>query len=74
MDSTQAVVVAERNLCGRVMPSSDSTCVVIGVAKRDGRYVVTLDRNPPAGKDRVNVTITGGGGVEAMQVPRPSGR
>ena len=73
MDSARAVAVAERNVCGRVMPSNDSTCVVIEVSHRDGPYVVTLDRNPPAGNDRVNVTVTGGGGVEVAPVPRPNG-
>ena len=74
MDSTRAVAVAERNVCGRVMGTGDSTCVLVGVNRMSGRYVVTLDRNPPAGNDRVNVTITGGNDVEVAQVPRPSGR
>ena len=73
MDSAQAVAVAERNVCGHVMPSNDSTCVVIEVNHRDGPYVVTLDRHPPAGNDRVNVTLTGANSVEVAQVPRPRG-
>ena len=73
-DSAQAVAVAERNVCGHAMPSSDSTCVVIGVNHRDGPYVVTLDRHPPAGNDRVNVTLTGANSVEVVQVPRPHDR
>ena len=74
LDSTRAVAVAEQNMCGHTVASADTSCVLIGVSRRDGQYVVTLDRNPPAGHDRLNVTITGENSVKVEQVPRPSSR
>lgn len=75
MDSTRAVAVAEQNVCGRVVPANDSTCVVVGYACHSGYPVVTLDRNPPTGNDRVNVTLKHSGrSVDVAQVPRSGGQ
>jgi hypothetical protein len=57
LDSTRAVALAERNVCGRVMPAADTTCSVRAVQQDDGQFLVTLDRHPPAGNDRVVVTL-----------------
>lgn len=71
MDSAKAVAIAEKNVCGRAMPADDRTCVVVGYAREDGHPVVTLDRNPPAGNDRVSVTLKNGGdAIEVAPVPR----
>ena len=75
MDSTRAVAVAEQNVCGGVVPANDSTCVVVGYTSQSGYPVVTLDRNPPAGKDRVTVALKHNGrSVDVAQVPRPGGQ
>ena len=58
LDSARAVAVAQRNVCGQPMPPSDTTCMVRGYRHADGRYLVTLDRRPPAGKDRVIVALS----------------
>jgi hypothetical protein len=57
LDSARAVAVAQRNVCGRSLPPSDTTCVVRKYSHVDGRYVVTMDRHPPAGNDRLIVTL-----------------
>jgi len=62
IDSTQAVATAERNVCGHTIVPPDSTCVLRGFAHPDGHYVVVLDRHPPAGNDRVAVTVSKNGG------------
>ena len=72
MDSTRAVAMAEQAVCGRVVAASDSTCVVVNYGYQDRNPVVTLDRNPPAGNDRVNVALKHNGKtVDVAQVPRP---
>ncbi len=74
MDSTRAVAVAEQNVCGGVVRANDSTCVVVGYTHQSGYPVVTLDRNPPAGNDRVAVALKHNGrSVDVAQVPRPGG-
>jgi len=57
LDSARAVAVAQRNVCGRPMPPSDTTCAVRGYQHEGGRYLVTLDRRPPAGNDRLIVAL-----------------
>jgi hypothetical protein len=75
MDSIKAVAVAEQNVCGRVVSANDSTCVVVEYTYQSGYPVVTLDRNPPAGNDRVNVALKHNGQtVDVVRVPRPGGR
>ena len=68
LDSSKAVAVAERNVCGRAMPPGDTVCVVTGYLHTGGRYVVRLDRHPPAGNDHLVVTLTNNGeSVEVKQ-------
>ena len=70
MDSTKAVAVAERNVCGRAMTPSDTACVVKGYSYANGRYTVRLDRHPPAGDDHLIVVLTENGQhVEVNQQP-----
>jgi hypothetical protein len=74
MDSTRAVAVAEQKVCGGVVAANDGTCVVVGYSYQSGYPVVTLDRNPPAGNDRVNVALKHNGQkVDVARVPRPGG-
>jgi hypothetical protein len=54
LDSAEAVAIAQRNLCGG---ASAPTCAVHDYRRVGGRYIVTLDRRPPAGNDRVVVTL-----------------
>ena len=54
LDSAEAVAIAQRNLCGG---ASGPTCAVHDYRRVGGRYIVTLDRRPPAGNDRVVVTL-----------------
>lgn len=54
LDSARAVAIAQRNLCGG---ASDTTCPVREYRQVGGRYIITLDRRPPAGNDRVVVTL-----------------
>ena len=68
LDSARAVAVAQRNVCGRSMPPSDTTCVVREYHRNGGRHWVTLDRRPPAGNDRVVVTLLGNGSIEVAPV------
>jgi hypothetical protein len=75
MDSTRAVAGAEQNVCGGMAAANDSTCVVVGYSYQSGYPVVTIDRNPPAGNDRVNVALKHNGQtVDVARVPRPGGR
>jgi hypothetical protein len=70
MDSTRAVAVAERNVCGRAMAPADTACVVTGYSYNRGRYTVRLDRHPPVGNDHLIVTLTENGQhVEVNQRP-----
>jgi hypothetical protein len=72
MGSTKAVAIAEQNVCGGVVAANDSTCVVVGYTYQGGYPVVTLDRNPPAGNDRVTVALKHNGQtVDVAPVPRP---
>ncbi len=61
LDSARAVAIAQRNLCGSEMPASDTTCVVREYRRDGRRHIVTLDRRPPAGNDRVIVTLRDNG-------------
>jgi hypothetical protein len=66
LDSTEAVAIAQRNLCGG---ASGDTCAVREYRRVGGRYIITLDRRPPAGNDRVIVTLRHHGtDIEAAQV------
>ncbi len=58
LDSAEAVAIARRNLCG---VASGTTCAVRDYRRDGGRYIITLDRRPPAGTDRVIVTLRDNG-------------
>ncbi len=58
LDSAEAVAIAQRNLCGG---ASGPTCAVRDYRRDGGRYIITLDRRPPAGNDRVIVTLRNNG-------------
>ena len=75
LDSARAVAVAQHNVCGDVSPG-DTTCVLRGYHRSGGRFEILLDRRPPAGNDRVLVTVRGNGSqievtpVETASAPR----
>ena len=72
LDSARAVAIAQRNVCGA--PTTDSTCVVRGYEQTGGRFVIVLDRRPPAGNDRVAVTLRDNGmRVSVEPIPASSG-
>jgi len=60
LDSARAVVVAQHNVCGDVSPG-DCSCVLRGYRRSGGRFEILLDRRPPAGNDRVLVTLRDNG-------------
>jgi hypothetical protein len=65
LDSARAVAVAQHNVCGDVSPG-DTTCVLRGFRRSGGRFEVLLDRRPPAGNDRVLVTVRNNGSQIAV--------
>ena len=65
LDSAEAVAIAQRNMCG---VASDDTCPVREYRRVGGRFIITLDRRPPAGDDRVIVTLRHNGtDIEAAE-------
>ena len=60
LDSARAVAVAQHNVCGDVSPG-DPTCALRTYRRVGNRFEVVLDRRPPAGNDRVLVTVRGNG-------------
>ena len=54
-----AQALAMRDFCAR--PPADTRCTVQNVQRVGSGYVVTLDRRPPSGNDRVNVSVSSGG-------------
>ena len=70
----RARATAVRGVCGAA--PADTSCTVRRVERAPGGYVVTVDRRPPAGQDRVAVRVRGGS-IEvtpvdtAVPAPRP---
>ena len=73
LDSARAVAVAKHNVCGDVSPA-DTTCVLRGYRRSGGQFEILLDRRPPAGNDRVLVTLRGSGSIDVTPVDTTSGR
>lgn len=68
MSGTRAVTAARRNVCGTPGSATDAACVVREHTRVPGGYRVVVDRRPPAGNDRVVVTLRGNGSVEVEPV------
>jgi hypothetical protein len=64
----RATALALRGVCGGPAAVADSTCVVRGAERVRGGYRVTVDRRPPAGRDRVAVRVRRGGSIEVTPV------
>src|SRR4051812_46357674 len=60
----QANVAALHGVCGVKVAPADSSCVVRSTKHVPGGYVVTVDRKPPAGQDRVAVRVFQSGSIE----------
>jgi hypothetical protein len=74
LDSARAVAVAQHNVCGDVAPG-DTTCVLRGYRRLADRFEILLDRHPPAGNDRVLVTVRGNGSrIDVTPVDTASAR
>ncbi len=74
LDSARAVAVAQHNVCGDVS-AGDSTCVLRGYSRSGDRFEILLDRRPPAGNDRVLVTVRGNGSrIDVAPVDTASAR
>jgi len=74
LDSARAVAVAQHNVCGDVSPG-DTTCVLRGYSRSGDRFEILLDRRPPAGNDRVLVTVRGNGSrIDVTTVDTASAR
>ncbi|HEX8319275.1 hypothetical protein [Longimicrobium sp.] len=73
----RAVEVARRNVCGAPGSETDRGCSVQEHERVRGGYRVVVDRRPPAGNDRVAVTLGGNGRIQVetldsvAQPPRP---
>lgn len=61
LDSARAVAIARRNVCGAPGSATDAACVVRSYERTGGRYVIVVDRHPPAGSDRLAVTLRDNG-------------
>jgi hypothetical protein len=66
-----AQALAVRDFCAR--PPADTSCTVQNVQRAGNGYIVTLDRRPPSGNDRVNVSVSSGGATQILpsRPPRP---
>ena len=74
LDSARAVAVAQHNVCGDVSPG-DATCVLRGYHRSGDRFEILLDRHPPAGNDRVLVTVRDNGSrIDVTPVDTTSAR
>ena len=74
LDSARAITIAQHNVCGDVAPG-DTSCVVRGYHRSGGQFEVLLDRRPPAGNDRVLVTLRDNGSrIEVTPVDTTSAR
>ncbi len=70
LDSARAVAIAQRNVCGPPAAVAEGTCILRGYQRSADRFVIILDRRPPAGNDRVAVTLRDHGmRVEVAEVP-----
>jgi hypothetical protein len=56
-----AQALAVKNVCAR--PPADTSCTVQNVQRAGSGYIVTIDRRPPSGNDRVHVSVSRGGSV-----------
>lgn len=65
-----AQALAVRDFCAR--PPADTSCTVQNVQRAGSGYIVTLDRRPPSGNDRVNVSVSSGGATTLIP-GRPGG-
>jgi hypothetical protein len=61
IDSTRAVRLARRNVCGEAAANGDTACVLMKYESGRGYHRVVLERRPPIGRDVLVVTLRRGG-------------
>lgn len=66
----RASATAVRGVCGAA--PADTSCTVRRVERTRGGYVVTVERRPPAGQDRVAVRVRRGS-IEVTPVDTSAG-
>jgi hypothetical protein len=64
-----AQALAVRDVCAR--PPADTSCTVQNVQPAGSGYIVTIDRRPPSGSDRVNVSVSSGGATQIIPEGQP---
>jgi hypothetical protein len=64
----RATRTALRGVCGAAPEPADAGCTVRSTTRVRGGYLVTVDRRPPAGQDRVAVRVRRGGSIEVTPV------
>lgn len=67
--TNHASALAVRDVCAR--PPADTSCTVQNVQRVGSGYVVTIDRRPPSGNDRVNVSVSSGGATTIIPARAP---
>ena len=65
---TRAVEVARRSVCGAPGSETDRACSVREHGRVRGGYRVVVDRRPPAGNDRVGVTLGRNGRIQVETI------
>ena len=68
LSAERATQNALRGVCGMPSAPADSSCVVRSTTRVAGGYLVTIDRRPPAGQDRVAVRVHRDGSIEVTPV------
>jgi len=69
ISTSHAGALAVRDFCAR--PPADTSCTVQNTQRLNSGYIVTLDRRPPSGNDRINVSVSNGGATTLIPARQP---